>query len=795
MYRVGLFLCVVGFAFQISVGQEQEAGESQFLHILIVGDTIDSGVGKSVEKDITALKELFESGIPVSKRHVTILADDFLTPESLFVAIDNLKVETTDSLLLYYSGHGVIDDNDNHFFNLPAGKVPRSKVREALQKKNPRLGILLSDCCAVLVPPERWAPSPHFKTINSELMRYLFFCPQGFIDINSARSGEVAFCSDVRGGLFTEKFCSLFDFPTADMIQADSDVPAWSVVMGKITELLIPSEDEVQHSGMDAPHLLEIEKTRGIRVFRDKKVPNQPVQHPVTFSALPKVSYTAFPTGDNTLGFTYHVIPGKEIQVDTVVPGSMAMWNGLEKEDSIIGFEQQRFDMTNVQEVPVPPDFAIKPRASRLDQNFDFDAFLLSSMPIASYMLPNVTPGRMQAFVRKSSDNKIVNIPVSTSKIPVEIDLTTPMPEEAREVSSPYFWQLAPYEKARRMACFDFLPDGSALVVWGDDFRNRNQNYSFERIFPDGTRKNLCQYQSTYHVNQVTLDSNGKVRAFMTVGGQPQLICQDASPDFLPNSLAKLSFFPNDTVVGIVNSPRSFFIWEYNKFIEAPPIPSDDNLRVLPRIIECPQEGQFFVHFSPETGQILTLDEEEIALWKCTNATKVKQVSSKQILPPDAFLSWIHFVPGKDLFFYQYHPQDGPRLEIWDIKEDAKHVRTMFGFFQEVCLNSTGTRLLTSGVENEIILWNWNNGKKIGEIKGVLPDSSATFSPDGKYVVGLTRGWYGEAAMLWDAETGSHLKNLGKQDKMPFRSFRFTANGKSILLLSQDGILQTVDLD
>ena len=281
---IALAMC----SLQEAASYAQEADESKFLHILIIGDTLDSGIGKGVETDIEALKNLFEDGIPESKRRVTVLADEFLTLVSLFDAIDQLNVAPYDSLLLYYCGHGVIDEEDNHYFALSAGKVPRSKVLEAMQAQNPRLSVLLSDCCAILDPtvPFRWAP--HFKTVNSELLRHLFFRSTGLVDINSAQSGEVAFCSDFSGGFFTARFCHLFDLPTSELIHDDSNVPTWSTALEKITELLIPSKMEIDsQQAMDDPRfrdeLQKVEQTRGIRVFRDKKTPNRPILHPVAF--------------------------------------------------------------------------------------------------------------------------------------------------------------------------------------------------------------------------------------------------------------------------------------------------------------------------------------------------------------------------------------------------------------------------------------------------------------------------------------------------------------------------------
>jgi WD40 repeat protein len=99
-------------------------------------------------------------------------------------------------------------------------------------------------------------------------------------------------------------------------------------------------------------------------------------------------------------------------------------------------------------------------------------------------------------------------------------------------------------------------------------------------------------------------------------------------------------------------------------------------------------------------------------------------------------------------------------------------------------------------MDYEMTLWNLEDGTSIGVLRGVIDGMEpVAFSPDGKTIAGLTRGWYGEAAMLWDAETGRHIRNLGNTGETPFWSLRFAPDGQSISLQSHDGTLQVVALD
>lgn len=786
MFRQVLLLIVfTSFWGLFTIGYAQEANESNFLHVLIVADTVDRGVGKSVEKDVKMLKNLFEEGIPESKRKITILADDFLTPEALFESIEKLNVADSDSLLFYFCGHGVIDKDENHLFNLPTGQVLRSKVLDAIQRKKPRLCVLLSDCCAAIEPPFRWMPAPHFKTYNSELLRYLFFCPEGLVDINSAKPGEVALCSDMTGGYFTDRFTQVFLLPTSAFISSQDSVPTWNTVLDKITELLIPTEMEVQRSQRigEAPYLLEMEKSRGIRVFRDKKEPNRPVQHPIAFSELPAPTFRPFPTGDNSLGFTYHIIPDSAIQVDEVVPGSTAQWNGLENGDSILGFEEQLFAIVPGEDETMPAQ-AIKARASRLDQNFDFDECLLAPLPIGTYM-PNVTPGWIKAVVRKRSGNTVSMIPVSTSRPPVKKDLTKLTPEDAEELFTPYFERLQlPATISKQLSFSRLFSDGSVLLVWSHDRADGKKQHTFERVKPDGSRDSLYEEIGGFGiVDNAVIDVNDNVYAFFK-SGQQILIREGKTAIPLPNEVSKVFFFPDQNIAALVSETKRLIVF----FDYVKGTPATD------KVIQGAAQGRFIIQALPETGQILTVDDVELTLWNIKDCSKAMNILVEKFLPKGAFPSDLQFLPSTNLLVFTLFSDEGPQLEIWRLESSGKRVQMISGHFRNPLFNANGTRMLAQ-LDDATVLWDTKTWKSIGTIRGGGDQNdSYVFSPDGKSLAGISKGWYGEAAMLWDADTGRFLKNLGTNGKTPPRLINFTSDGKSVSIFLQEGSIQTIDL-
>lgn len=429
MFRY-FFLSVVLLSLFFTLSSSgQEINESKFLHVLIVGDTIDPGIGKSVEKDMEMLKNLFEKGIPESKRNVTILVGDSLTPEALFETIEKIELDPNDSFLLYYCGHGVVNENGDHSFSLPTGKVRRAEIREAIRKKNPRLCVLLSDCCAVLDATPLIVPRViPIQTINSELIRLLFFRQSGVIDINSARRGEVALCSDQRGGLFTSKFCDLFYCSTTELTSPDSPELTWKDIKEIVTGRLLPEKRHLQAAELQAAlerqpelktQLEAFEKTRGIKVFRANVPPTRPLQHPEELVAFPETVPAPLSFPENRLGFSWHIRSSREIEVDNVQPESMVAWSGLENGDRIVGFMGQTFASEEVLKT-IPQDLKDAFEHLQIDTGFDLEECLLSRSPFST--TKNLTPGRLTALVRKSSDNGLRHIPIASYPTPKRLD-------------------------------------------------------------------------------------------------------------------------------------------------------------------------------------------------------------------------------------------------------------------------------------------------------------------------------------------------------------------------------------
>jgi len=132
-----------------------------------------------------------------------------ITPQAITDYFKNQNgVSENDGLLFYYAGHGVTQPNAGPFLQTSGGNLMRSALLEAMRTHNPRLIIILTDCCSyaspVLPPPLVAAARPNF------VLKDLLFRHQGVVDINAssydpARAyGEYAWYTWEKGGLFTD---------------------------------------------------------------------------------------------------------------------------------------------------------------------------------------------------------------------------------------------------------------------------------------------------------------------------------------------------------------------------------------------------------------------------------------------------------------------------------------------------------------------------------------------------------------------------------------------------------------
>ena len=141
---------------------------------------------------------------------------DIVTANQVMQWIRNLNSSAEDTVLVYYSGHGVTDKyNDKQYLgfgvNLTDNLIPRDRFTELLRQKQGQLKMLITDTCSNRVevprlPPVDIGPNDLVEIRPREQLSYtkdLFLEHRGFLDITAASPGQYAWGNDNIGGYFT----------------------------------------------------------------------------------------------------------------------------------------------------------------------------------------------------------------------------------------------------------------------------------------------------------------------------------------------------------------------------------------------------------------------------------------------------------------------------------------------------------------------------------------------------------------------------------------------------------------
>jgi hypothetical protein len=188
--------------------------ELKRIHILMVIDSGDERVGKSVLVDKKRMTTMWSRTIPADRFVLKVLQGKEVTRKNILAHYKNLRVGKGEGKVFYYAGHGVTQKGSNrHVFQLSSDELlPRDEVRAAMDPKKTDLVVLLSDCCSTVrrleLEPDRWMdvidrPQKIHPTVSC-----LFFRSRGVVDITAA-TDNASWGDDTNGGVFTRTLCGL----------------------------------------------------------------------------------------------------------------------------------------------------------------------------------------------------------------------------------------------------------------------------------------------------------------------------------------------------------------------------------------------------------------------------------------------------------------------------------------------------------------------------------------------------------------------------------------------------------
>lgn len=190
-----------------------QSAKAQTFRVVIMADVKDRKIGFSCTKDLAVMDSVFNKiadNIDYQYKSIVINNKDF-SKAVLEKVISELKVESQDVLVFYYTGHGFTSPNQSSDF--PVLYLPDSEettleaIHKKLKSKGARLCISLGDCCNnIMLANQMPVIQPlQFRSIfvENDILRTLFKDSKGDVLICSAKKGERALCHPSVGGWYS----------------------------------------------------------------------------------------------------------------------------------------------------------------------------------------------------------------------------------------------------------------------------------------------------------------------------------------------------------------------------------------------------------------------------------------------------------------------------------------------------------------------------------------------------------------------------------------------------------------
>ena len=215
MYKFFQYTSLLVFlGYFLIVGNFGSKAWGQTIHVILAADGADGKIGTAVKADQENMKNLFQGNVPAANLNLVTLDADSMTPDGMLQSVDGLTVAPHDTVIFYYSGHGAFDTDDKRQFLAltKGGNLYRETLLTKMEGKNPRLTVLLTDCCnnqVNNVPGTRSfgiaATPPRSPENFSPLFENLFVFCKGTVDLTSSKPGEFSFVIDIKdGSIFTK---------------------------------------------------------------------------------------------------------------------------------------------------------------------------------------------------------------------------------------------------------------------------------------------------------------------------------------------------------------------------------------------------------------------------------------------------------------------------------------------------------------------------------------------------------------------------------------------------------------
>lgn len=201
------------------------------VHLVAIGDLdVGGNFGKKVAEDarniVSTFRDTFANAGKSDQLKTHLVLGRDVNPDHVLGLISGLNVQPQDTLVVLYSGHGGMRARNDHVLAFHHGALSKNRLLQTMSAKNPRLSVLLTDCCSNGVPQvpvaPRYQPRPtqNGQTMEWRTMESLFLRHRGLVEITAAEPGYSSKLDGMRtGSIFTNALIRVLTTPQSELIR------------------------------------------------------------------------------------------------------------------------------------------------------------------------------------------------------------------------------------------------------------------------------------------------------------------------------------------------------------------------------------------------------------------------------------------------------------------------------------------------------------------------------------------------------------------------------------------------
>jgi hypothetical protein len=185
--------------------------EADKVHLVLLIAGADSNIGSADVKDVASVRKALVAAFAKDKERLAVhdltpknpKTGKYYTGDEVINSLKSTNIGKNDTVFVYHSGHGGIDDPKNpegtHVLTIDGGTVRRKAIIDTVKLKQPRLLLILTDCCSTFtsLPLEAAIEGgkPGANKLNIQTVRDLMLKGVGIASITAADDGKSGIAS------------------------------------------------------------------------------------------------------------------------------------------------------------------------------------------------------------------------------------------------------------------------------------------------------------------------------------------------------------------------------------------------------------------------------------------------------------------------------------------------------------------------------------------------------------------------------------------------------------------------